>query len=313
MSANRGYYRIFAGAKSLYAELCQQQGFIGGDWGIEQDLSRQLPDDWREFNKLFVPQFLAANPDKSRIAAGLACGMLHTICKGIKQGDIVLTPRGDGHYLVGKVISDYYYVPSGELSHRRKVLWFEQTLPREMMSQALKNSSGSIGTVCNISKYADELKDLIAGKAPPELIHTDEAVEDPTVFALEKHLEDFLVANWSSTELGKRYDVFTDEGEIVGQQYQTDTGPIDILAISKDKQTLLVVELKRGRASDGVVGQIQRYMGYVKDELAEQGQQVKGVIIALEDDLKLRRALSVAQNIEFYRYQLSFKLVKGGV
>jgi restriction system protein len=75
---------------------------------------------------------------------------------------------------------------------------------------------------------------------------------------------------------------------------------------------LLVVELKRGRASDVVVGQIQRYMGYVKDELAEQGQQVKGVIIALEDDLKLRRALSVAQNIEFYRYQLSFKLVKGG-
>lgn len=53
-------------------------------------------------------------------------------------------------------------------------------------------------------------------------------------------------------------------------------------------------------------------MGYVKDKLAEQGQQVKGVIIALEDDLKLRRALSVAQNIVFYRYQLSFKLIKGG-
>lgn len=60
------------------------------------------------------------------------------------------------------------------------------------------------------------------------------------------------------------------------------------------------------------VGQIQRYMGYVKDELAEADQQVKGVIIALEDDLRIRRALSVAQNIEFYRYQLSFRLIKGG-
>jgi restriction system protein len=29
-----------------------------------------------------------------------------------------------------------------------------------------------------------------------------------------------------------------------------------------------------------VLGQIQRYMGYVKDELAEADQQVKGVIIA---------------------------------
>ena len=42
----------------------------------------------------------------------------------------------------------------------------------------------------------------------------------------------------------------------------------------------------------------------------EADQQVKGVIIALEDDLRIRRALSVAQNIEFYRYQLSFKLIK---
>ncbi|NBT48546.1 MAG: hypothetical protein EBT07_12155 [Actinobacteria bacterium] len=34
----------------------------------------------------------------------------------------------------------------------------------------------------------------------------------------------------------------------------------DVLAISKDKQEVLVVELKKGRASDSVVGQIQRYM-----------------------------------------------------
>ena len=70
------------------------------------------------------------------------------------------------------------------------------------------------------------------------------------------------------------------------------------------------MELKRGRASDVVVGQIQRYMGYVLDELAENGQSVKGVIIALEDDLKIRRALKVATNIDFYRYEVSFKLNK---
>jgi restriction system protein len=51
-------------------------------------------------------------------------------------------------------------------------------------------------------------------------------------------------------------------------------------------------------------------MGYVKDELAEENQQVKGVIIGLDDDLKIRRALSVTINIEFYRYQVSFKLFK---
>ncbi len=70
------------------------------------------------------------------------------------------------------------------------------------------------------------------------------------------------------------------------------------------------MELKKGRASDVVVGQTQRYMGYVKDELAEVGQSVKGIIIALEDDKRIRRALSVAPNIEFYRYQIDFKLIR---
>lgn len=312
MQITPSYYRIMAGAKSVFAQEFLEGGFIAANWNIDQDLTHDLPDDWREFNHRFIPVYLTALPEKSKISAGLACGMLHTLCKGIKQGDIILTPRGDGHYLVGQVISDYYYVPSGELSHRRKVEWFEQTLPRESMSQELKNSSGSVGTVCNLTKYVEELKTLIDGKETLEHLEPDEVVEDPTAFALEKHLEHFLVENWSKTELGATYVIYTEDGQLVGQQYPSDTGPIDILAISKDKKTLLVVELKRGRASDRVVGQIQRYMGYVKDELAEADQQVKGVIIALEDDLRIRRALSVAQNIEFYRYQLSFKLIKGG-
>lgn len=47
------------------------------------------------------------------------------------------------------------------------------------------------------------------------------------------------------TELGKKYNIFNEDDELVGQQYETDTGPIDILAISKDKKELLVVELKK--------------------------------------------------------------------
>lgn len=311
MTPNRSYYRIMAGAKSVYASECYQGGFIAANWSIDQDLTASLPESWRDFNHQFIPAYLQANPEKSKIAAGLACGMLHTVCKGMRKGDIVLCPNGSGQYYVGEVISDYYYVPAGNLSHRRKIRWFDNGISRDEMSQPLKNSTGSIGTVSDISKYAEELESLLAGKQPPALIHSDPLVEDPSAFALEKHLEDFLVANWALTDLGKDFDIFSEEGEPVGRQYPSDTGPIDILAISKDGKTLLVVELKRGRASDVVVGQIQRYMGYVKGELAESYQQVRGVIIALEDDLRLRRALSVASNIEFYRYRVSFKLFKG--
>ena len=92
---------------------------------------------------------------------------------------------------------------------------------------------------------------------------------------------------------------------------QTDTGPLDILAISKDKRRLLVVELKKGRAADAVVGQVLRYMGYVKEVLAEADQAVLGVIIAKDDDTRIQRALSMSPNVSFYRYQVSFRLQKG--
>jgi restriction system protein len=107
------------------------------------------------------------------------------------------------------------------------------------------------------------------------------------------------------------FSIFEEEGEPVGQQYNTDAGAIDILAISKDKKKLLVVELKKGRASDVVVGQVLRYMGYVKDQIAEPDQSVEGVIIAFEDDQKLKWALRPVPSVRFYRYQVSFKLVKG--
>ena len=127
---------------------------------------------------------------------------------------------------------------------------------------------------------------------------------------MEKHLEAFLVTNWDQTILSKDFSIFEEDGESVGQQYATDAGPIDVLAISKDKKRLLVVELKRGRASDAVVGQVLRYMGFVKDQIAESNQTVEGVIIALEDDQKMRWALMSVPSISFYRYQVSFKLVK---
>lgn len=306
----KNYYRIFAGSKNTMFNECRQDGFIGGGWGIETDLSGNLPENWRDFNHQMVPQFLIDNPKKTKVAAGLAMGMLHTICKGIQLGDTVICPSGSGSYLVGEITSEYFYVPGSGLPHRRKVRWFDRGIERAEMTDAFRNSTGSIGTVANITKYAEELETLLSGKKPAQLTHSDENVEDPATFALEAHLEDFLVANWAQTELGKEFDIYSEDGEPIGRQYRSDTGPIDILAISKTGDVLLVVELKRGRASDVVVGQIQRYMGYVKDELAESHQQVRGAIIALDDDLKLRRALSVTHNINFYRYQVSFRLTK---
>lgn len=304
----RAYNRVMAGPRSVHAAQCFNEGFIGVDYDIRVDLSDQLPENLRDFNREFVPAYLATHPDKSKIAAGLACGFVWTLSKGLRQGDIVITPNGERRYRAGEITSNYYYVPGNVLPHRRKVCWFPDLFDRDDMSQDLQRSTNSTGTCCDISSYAEELERLIGGQRLPTIVASDPTIEDPAVFALEKHLEDFLVSNWEGTELGRRYNIYNVDGEMVGQQYPSDTGPIDILAISKDGLELLVVELKKGRASDVVVGQIQRYMGYVLDELAEQNQKVKGVIIALEDDIRIRRALRVTQGIEFYRYKVSFTL-----
>jgi len=303
------YNRVMAGAQSVHADLCFREGFIGVDYGIDVDLTGHLPEYWRDFNKEFIPVFLANNPSKSKVAAGLGCSMTWTVSKGLKEGDVVITPDGNGRYRAGEITGPYTYSSGKPLFHRRPVRWYTNSFARTDMNDALQNSSGSIGTCCDITKYADELERLIGRQAVPTLVSTDETVEDPSVFALEKHLEDFLVANWSSTELGANYDIYEEDGELVGQQYPSDTGPIDILAISKDKKELLVVELKKGRASDYVVGQVQRYMGYAYD-IAEDGQTVRGAIIAFKDDLRIRQALKVTQGIDFYLYEVNFKLFK---
>lgn len=309
---SKRYVRVMLGQRSVFSERCFADGFVGGDWGIKQDLtaSLSLVENWRDFNKLFIPVYLNNRPEKSRIAAGLACGMLYGICKGIAVGDIVISPDGNGNYRIGEVSSNYYYADDKDLPHRRKVQWLDRLVPRSDLSDALQKSTGSIGTVSDITKHVEEIERLIAGDAMPRITTNDETIEDPSVFAMEKHLEEFLVRNWSSTALGKSHEIYTEDGEPIGQQFPTDTGYIDILAVSKDGKELLVVELKRGRASDSVVGQVQRYMGYIMSELAEEGQSVRGCIVALEDNIRIRHALRVNPLIDFYRYEVSFKLHK---
>ena len=59
-----------------------------------------------------------------------------------------------------------------------------------------------------------------------------------------------------------------------------------------------------------VVGQTLRYVSFVQEMLAAKDQTVHGVIIALDDDQRIRRALTMVPNILFYRYQISFKLAR---
>ena len=176
----------------------------------------------------------------SKIKAGLACGALWTFSKGASIGDFLLCPDGTGTYRVAEIIGNYFYTEGETRMHRRAVKWLDTSIKREEMSDALKNSTGATSTLINISKYSSEIESFLNNESIPKITTNDPEIEDPASFALERHLEDFLVANWDQTELAKSYDIYEDD-EVFGQQFNTDTGPIDILAISKDRKELLLM------------------------------------------------------------------------
>lgn len=126
------------------------------------------------------------------------------------------------------------------------------------------------------------------------------------IFYMEKQLEDFIIQNWEKTELGKKYDLIIEEGELISQQYRTDIGPIDILAIDKKSKSFVVIELKKNQTSDDTIGQLARYMGWIQE--TKKDNNVKGIIIAGSYDKKLDYALKVMKNIEVFLYEVDFKL-----
>ena len=122
------------GAKSVYIEECIKDGFIGVDFDLKEDLSSHLTDDFKLFSKKYSPIFIKNNPEKSKVASGLASGSIWTVCHDLKRGDIVLSPDGKGEYLVGEIDSNYYYADGEILPHRRKVKWNNSTIRKNSVN-----------------------------------------------------------------------------------------------------------------------------------------------------------------------------------
>ena len=142
---------------------CLENNYIGAGFVKDYDLTLSPYDNEQEWRKLLVEQYLSCNTEKSIGTARTSGGVLWTICFGLKSGDIVLASNGNGGYHVGEITGNYYFGHGTDLPHRRSVTWSNVVIERRSMSKNLQNSTGSIGTCCNITKYAEELNQLIGG------------------------------------------------------------------------------------------------------------------------------------------------------
>jgi hypothetical protein len=128
---------------------------------------------------------------------------------------------------------------------------------------------------------------------------------------LESQLEDIVISSWDNLPEFKDLEILQDDGEYIGQQYDTkEVGRIDLLCRNKKTKNYVVIELKKGRESDKVVGQILRYMGWVKTNLVKNGEKVRGIIITFEGDpdLKLKYSLELIKDLiqlKFYKINIT--------
>jgi hypothetical protein len=140
---------------------------------------------------------------------------------------------------------------------------------------------------------------------------TQEDAEEGAVgrFPLEQHLERFMVANWDQIDFGEPLSLYRDEDGTPGEQYTTDVGIIDLLATDA-KGDFVIIELKRGKSTQHVVGQILAYMGWVRRNLATNGQGVRGVVIASDSNAALDEALKeVGDKVIVLHYRVHLELL----
>ena len=138
----------------------------------------------------------------------------------------------------------------------------------------------------------------------------EDDIETPSTFALEHHLRDFIAKKFGElTFNGKKLKPYLDPEGRPCTEYPTDTGRIDILAVSvdEDNQEYFVFELKLSRGSDPAIGQLMRYMSWVREKLADE-KKVNGIIVAQSIDDRLRRSASMIPEVELFEYELQFEL-----
>lgn len=134
----------------------------------------------------------------------------------------------------------------------------------------------------------------------PEL---EEMADGSQEFAFERDLRNYLSKNLSAIEPGLK--VYQDE-EFSGVEFPVGGRYIDILATDA-RGGYVVIELKVSRGYERVVGQILRYMAWVKQHLAA-GKAVRGIIVANEVSEDLHLAASLIPDLELFEYAISMKL-----
>jgi len=224
----------------------------------------------------------------------------------MKREDKVLIYGNKNIYALGVIAGDYYYEKEESdvyylFYHRRNVEWLkilEPPLSIDFLPEELQRKLMRPRTIIELSEEEWQvIEKAMKEPSPPEETKQPLLAEPSFSIRLERDLRDYLAYNPSVLEDGL---------QLIRKEYPTDAGDIDIL-FKDSKGKYVIVETKKGREGDKVVGQILRYIGWVKKNLSPN---VRGIIVSHASDSNLEWAVEAIRDIvklKFYkvRFEIS--------
>lgn len=148
---------------------------------------------------------------------------------------------------------------------------------------------------------------------------TDETIDNAEgsgKFVKERHLQLYLVNHWERMELSSQWEIYADSDDPqAGVEFSTGIGRPDILLTHTSEARVCILELKRGSTSDRAVGQLLRYIGWVREHLTDledvsTDAEVEGRLIVSDSSKKLEYAISVVPELALYEYEMEVSLLQ---
>ena len=219
----------------------------------------------------------------------------------IRSGHIVFM-RNYGEGYIGKFEINGDWVEDGESFEKYQehagyfpmtnMETWSRTLPQELIARELSNHDVR-SRIVSITETDNTIIDT-AHKIYEKLGYGN---ADGEIIILEKGIEEAIKPNLA--QLGLKL-----ADKSIQQQFSMGpgVGRSDLICLDSENN-LVIIELKRGLTSDQAVGQIFRYIGYVKENVAEEGQEVRGVILTTEYDESLRYA-TMGSGLKVYRVRI---------
>ena len=120
-------------------------------------------------------------------------------------------------------------------------------------------------------------------------------------------LEEYIYRGWLEINWGSELELYNNSTH-GGRRFPAGPWTVDFLATDKATNELVVIHLKRDNPSDSTVGQLLRHMSWVKENVAEVSQGVRGIIVAKHIDPAMQYAVRDLETIELRTYSVGFQL-----